>query len=623
MKIKFITTLALLLVLSACAEAPEAPTQSLDQQVAATPPENAPEALSENEKANAFFESAFEQQIARSPEFQTALGRSTNMDKWDDLSEAFANAGLELDKRQLAELQSINKTQLDESTALSYELLEQSLQDGISDFKWRLYDYPINQMFGHHSNVPDLLINLHRVNSVEDAQNYIARLNAVPTYIGQAITGLKKRAENGIVAPKFVFAHIIRDSQNIIVGAPFDSGPDSALWADFKKKIKGLSENQELALSDDSKTALLNAAEQALSNSVKPAYLKLVESLTALEKRATKDDGIWKVPNGSEFYNRALQRTTTTDMTSDQIHELGLSEVARIHDEMRAIKKTVKFAGDLPTFMKYMRDSEDFVYPNTAEGKARYLSEATALIETMKLRLDELFLRKPKADITVKAVEAFREQSAGKAFYQQPSQDGSRPGLYYANLYDMEAMPTYQMEALAYHEGIPGHHMQIAIAQELEDIPLFRKFSRYTAYTEGWGLYSEMVPKEIGFYSDPYSDFGRLAMELWRACRLVVDTGIHDKKWTRQQGIDYYVSNTPNAVSDAVKMVERHIVMPSQATAYKVGMLKIWQLREEAKQQLGDKFNLPEFHDQILKYGALPLNVVERKVHAWVESKGV
>jgi len=267
-----------------------------------------------------------------------------------------------------------------------------------------------------------------------------------------------------------------------------------------------------------------------------------------------------------------------------------------------------------------MRDDEQFYYTNDQQGRDRYLREATALIDAMKERLDELFITKPKADLNVKAVEAFREQSAGKAFYQRPSEDGSRPGLYYANLYDMKAMPTYQMEALAYHEGVPGHHMQLAIAQELKNVPKFRKFARYTAYTEGWGLYSEYSPKESGMYSDPYSDFGRLAMELWRACRLVVDTGIHAKKWTREQGIEYYTKNTPNAVSDAVKMVERHIVMPSQATAYKIGMLKILELREMAKIKLGDRFDIRGFHDEILKHGPLPLNVLENKVNAWVES---
>ena len=280
---------------------------------------------------------------------------------------------------------------------------------------------------------------------------------------------------------------------------------------------------------------------------------------------------VWKFPNGEAYFNNALKRTTTTELTAKEIHEIGLNEVARIHNEMREIKEKVGFKGDLQAFMAFMKSDKQFYLPETDEGKQKYLDDAVAMIDNMKSRLDELFIVKPKADLKVKRVESFREKAAGKAFYQQPAPDGSRPGIYYANLYDMSAMPTYQMEALAYHEGVPGHHMQIAIAQELEDMPKFRKFGGYTAYIEGWGLYSELVPKEMGLYEDPYSDFGRLAMELWRACRLVVDTGIHAMQWTRQEGIDYYVNNTPNATSDAVKMVERHIVMPSQATAYKIG----------------------------------------------------
>ena len=239
----------------------------------------------------------------------------------------------------------------------------------------------------------------------------------------------------------------------------------------------------------------------------------------------------------------------------------------------------------------------------------------------MKGDLPKLFNTFPKADMEVKAVEAFREKSAGKAFYSRPAPDGSRPGIYYANLYSMADMPTYQLEALAFHEGIPGHHMQIAIAQELEGIPSFRKYGGYTAYSEGWGLYSELVPKELGYYSDPYSDFGRLAMEIWRAARLVVDTGLHDKQWTREQAIQYLMDNTPNPQGDCEKAIERYIVMPGQATAYKIGMLKIVELRERARTQLGDQFDIREFHDIVLRDGAVPLAVLEETVDAWLESK--
>lgn len=308
-------------------------------------------------------------------------------------------------------------------------------------------------------------------------------------------------------------------------------------------------------------------------------------------------------------------------MSADTIHQLGLDEVARIHGEMRAIMDKVGFKGDLKAFFEFMRQNEGFYFPDNDAGRRAYLREATALIDNMNSRLDEVFKVKPKAPLIVKQVEAFREKSAGKAFYNQPSADGSRPGTYYANLYDIMAMPKYQMEALAYHEGIPGHHMQIAIAQELEGLPSFRRFGSYTAYIEGWGLYSEYFPKEMGLYSDPYSDFGRLAMELWRSCRLVVDTGIHAKKWTREQAIAYYMDNTPNAESDAVKMVERHIVMPSQATAYKVGMNKILALRAYAKEVLGERFDIRAFHTLVLQNGPLPLDVLEQEVKDWVAAQ--
>ncbi|WP_065979688.1 DUF885 domain-containing protein [Pseudoalteromonas lipolytica] len=589
--------------------------QQMQEQPTPAPTVQTQPVQSEIDKANAFFEDTFNRDVMKSPVYQTYMGIKKDYDKWDDGSEERVLADFEQTKADLVALKAINRELLDDATKVSYDLKKQALENEIADFKWRHYNYPVNQMFGVHSMIPAFLINQHQIADVSDAKAYISRLNGVTMVIDQLIKDLDVRADKGIIAPKFVFPHVIDSSKNILHGAPFDTGEDSTLLADFKRKVAALE------ISESEKSALINDAEKALKAAVKPSYTKLINYLAQLEKRADERDGAWKFPDGETFYNNALARTTTTDLTAKEIHSIGLAEVARIHDEMRAIKEKVGFDGDLKAFMQFMKTDKQFYYPNTAEGKQRYLDEATALIDNMKSRLDELFIVKPKADLKVKAVEAFREKAAGKAFYQQPAPDGSRPGIYYANLYDMEAMPTYQMEALAYHEGIPGHHMQIAIAQELEGVPKFRKFGGYTAYVEGWGLYSELVPKEMGLYEDPYSDFGRLAMELWRACRLVVDTGIHAMKWTRQQGIDYYVNNTPNATSDGVKMVERHIVMPSQATAYKVGMLKILELREAAKEQLGDKFDIREFHDVVLKNGAVPLNVLEKFVDQWVAKK--
>lgn len=566
---------------------------------------------------NAYFDVEFEKDVADSPMMQTRLGRKTDYGKWDDFSTQKYVEDLEKAKKRLDYLDNkVEEVALDESTMLSYRLAKQRLKDEIADYDYRFYDYPINQMHGYHAELPAFLINMHRIDSVADAEAYIERLNGLPKVMEQIVEGLKVREQNGILPPKFVFEKVIEDSKNVIEGKPFtNSNEASTLLEDFKTKVK------KLQLPDDKQLALINKAENALNTSVRKAYENLIATLEDQQQRATTDHGAWKFPKGEDYYNNRLQRITTTSLKANEIHEIGLSEVARIHREMEEIMKQVNFKGSLQDFFEFMRTDKQFYYPNTPEGKKRYLAEATGLINTMKGQLDALFITKPKADIVVKAVEAFREKSAGKAFYQQPAIDGSRPGTYYANLYDMNAMPIYQMEALAYHEGIPGHHMQIAIAQELDSIPMFRKFSFYTAYVEGWGLYSELVPKEIGFYKDPYSDFGRLAMELWRSCRLVVDTGIHAKKWTREEGINYYKENTPNAESDCVKMVERHIVMPGQATAYKIGMNKIVELREEAKDQLGEQFDIREFHDVVLTNGAVPLNILEEMVQDWVQSK--
>ncbi|PWF61403.1 DUF885 domain-containing protein [Shewanella sp. BC20] len=586
------------------------PTLSDSHHVAST----SVAAQSESEKANALFETIFMENIMASPIAQTYMGIKQDYDKWDDIGDEADARELARTKKQLAEVNQLDASKLDPQTRLSLTLLTQNLNNNIKDYQWRYHNYPVNQMHGGHSMIASFLINQHQITDVSDAKAYISRLNGVPKRLNQLQQALEIRADKGIIAPKFVFGYVISDSQNIIKGAPFDKGEDSALLADFRKKVNALS------ISETEKAQLIADAEKALVSQVEPAYKTLIAYIKTLEAKADTRDGVWKLPDGEAFYNNALARTTTTHMTADEIHQLGLAEVERIHNEMRAIMKKVNFNGTLQEFFTFMRDDPQFYYPNTAEGKAAYLADATKLIDNMRSRLDEVFKVKPKAAMIVKQVEAFREKSAGKAFYEQPAPDGSRPGSYYANLYDMKAMPKYQMEALAYHEGIPGHHMQIAISQELKDIPKFRKFGGYTAYIEGWGLYSESFPKEMGLYADPYSDFGRLAMELWRACRLVVDTGIHAKKWTREQGIAYYVDNTPNAKSDAKKMVERHIVMPSQATAYKVGMIKLLELRHKAEKQLGDKFDIRDFHTLVLANGALPLDVLEEQVDQWIAS---
>jgi uncharacterized protein (DUF885 family) len=577
------------------------------------------ELAAESKRVNEFFDRKFDENVARHPQFASQLGLRIGYDKWEDLSDASNAEDLAIALRNLAELKSnFNFDAVDRQTQLSWRLFEHGVQLDAEAFRFRFHNYPVNQMYGWHSSTPTFLMNIHRVDSVQDAEAYIARLNGVDEQADQVIKNLQVRAEKGIIAPKFVYPLVLDASRKVIQGRPFDdSENDSALLADFTKKVTALKD-----VDQPTRDRLMAAAKEALTTSFRPAYEKLIAYLETLEKSAPAEGGAWQFPDGRVFYEMALRRTTTTNLSADEIHDIGLKEVARIHGEMREIMKKVKFKGDLQAFFKFMRTDPQFYLPDTDEGRAEYLKQATQIIDTMRGRLDELFITKPKADVVVKAVEKFREKSAGKAFYQRPAPDGSRPGMFYVNLADMKSTPTYELEGLAYHEGIPGHHMQIAIAQELQGLPKFRTLgSHFTAYSEGWGLYTELIPKEMGLYQDPYSDFGRLALELWRAARLVVDTGLHHKRWTRQQAIDYLITNTPNAPEDCVEAINRYIVSPSQATAYKIGMLKIVELREKAKKALGAKFDIRQFHDVVLTSGPVPLDVLEELVDRWIKSR--
>lgn len=564
-----------------------------------------------------WLDAEFEEEVMASPMFQTELGRKTNYGQWDDISSDAKTALLERNKERLQYLNNdVDTAALNANAKLSYALYKLNMENEIEDHEYRFYDYPVNQMFGLHAEIPSFLINKHRIDSLADAKAYIERLKNIQPLFKELVNQLSIRESNQIIPPKFVLGRVLEDSRNILKGKPYEKSVErTPLLEDFVTKIDAIE------LTDEERKKLISEAETALIENVKPAYDELIAFVENQQQRATTDDGVWKFPHGEEYYQVMLQRSTTTSMTADEIHQFGLDEVARIHREMEAIMKEVNFDGSLQDFFAFTRTDEQFYYEDSQAGREQYLADAKKLIDDMRLRLDELFLTKPEADIVVKQVEPFREKSAGKAFYNQPAADGSRPGIYYANLYDIKAMPKYQMEALAYHEGIPGHHMQIAIAQELQDVPDFRKFTFYTPYVEGWGLYCELIPKEMGFYKDPYSDFGRLAAELWRACRLVVDTGIHSKKWTREEGIAYYIDNTPNAESDCIKMVERHIVMPGQATAYKIGMQKILDLRKKAQTELAENFDIKEFHDVVLTNGSVPLSVLEELVDQYIASK--
>jgi uncharacterized protein (DUF885 family) len=453
---------------------------------------------------------------------------------------------------------------------------------------------------------------------------YINRIREAGRALRQLIEVSKRNATEGVRPPRFAFDFVIDESTKIVTGAPFDeSGTDSAVWADAKGKIASLQKNG--AIDQARATKMLDEARAALVGPFRGAYLDLIAwQKEDRSKAPEKAAGVSALPRGSAYYNERLANQTTTTMTADEIHRVGLAEVARLRQEMEAIRKEVGFAGDLKAFFAELRDNKDdprYFYPDTDEGRNAYLRDAIAAIDKIKAVLPKYFALLPKADIVVKRVEPFREQPGAAQHYFPSTPDGARPGIYYAHLSDMKAMPKSELEVVAYHEGLPGHHMQIAIAQELSGVPTFRRQARFTAYSEGWGLYAEWLAREMpGTYEDAYSRFGRLGSEMWRAIRLVVDTGLHAKGWSQQQAVDYFLENSATTEAQAESEVRRYLVLPGQATSYKIGMLKIQELRRKAETALGDRFDIRAFHDTILGGGALPLTILEKRVDRWIAS---
>ncbi len=567
----------------------------------------------ESQRLNDWFTARYEEQLARSPMSQTYLGLKDNHDKLDDISQTAIDEEAALTQNWVDEMRrEFDIDRLDEQSRLSYRLFEAQAESDLATHAVSQNDYVFTHMFGPHSGTPSFLINYQSVDSVEDARAYISRLKAVQPYLGQAQERAEAQYAAGVSMPKFVYGNVASASKNVITGAPFSEGEDSPLWADVKGKFA------ELDIPQAEKDTLLDEAEAALLGSVQPAYLSLINMFETQGAEASTDDGAWKLPNADEYYSARLKFYTTTDLTADEIHEIGLSEVARIQGEMQEIMDRVGFEGSLRDFFDFLREDEQFTFPETDDGREAYMAEATDIIDDMRERLDTLFITKPKADMVVKRVEPFREDTAFGAFYNRPAPDGSRPGTYYINLKSMKDQPKFLMQALAYHEGIPGHHMQIAIAQELEGLPKFRTLGGHTPFIEGWALYSEAIPKELGLYTDPYKEFGQLGMEIFRAARLVVDTGIHSKKWDREKAVQYYLDNIPNPEGDVRAEIDRYIVWPGQATAYMIGKLKIVELRERAETELGDAFDIREFHDVVLANGSVPLDVLEELVEDYI-----
>jgi uncharacterized protein (DUF885 family) len=613
-----IVALALAGILAGCGQ--PADTQSPNQSAAAEQ-QTKQSQQSETQRLNAWFEEKYQQQLQQSPMQMTFLGQKDRYGEIDDMS-------IEAEQEQLAWLKgtvdelksSFDYDKLSNEAKTSYDVWVYQYEQAKRNAEFRQYDYVFDQMRGAHTFMPQFLLNFHRVDTKADMDAYISRLGEGARALEQLLVRAEKQVEQGIRAPRFAYELIIEESEKVITGAPFTEGEDSAFMADANKKIDGLLA-QEL-IDQQTAEALRTEAADVLYKRVMPVYEQIIGFFESdIENTPEVATGMHRFDGGIEFYNAMLKNYTTTDMTADEIHQLGLTEVERLNNEMLKIKEQVGFDGDLQEFFTFIRTDEQFFYPDTDEGAQMYIEDSKKYLAFINERLPDYFGILPKADLVVKRVESFREQDGAAQHYYPGTPDGSRPGIYYAHLSDMTAMPKNEMEAIAYHEGNPGHHMQISIAQELDSVPEFRTQAGFTVYSEGWGLYSEQLAKEMGAYQNPYSDFGRLITEIWRAVRLVVDTGMHAKGWTEEDAVKYFEEYTPIAEGAVRSEVRRYLVMPGQATAYKIGMIKILELREKAKQALGDKFDIRGFHDTVLGGGALPLHILERRVDQWIASQ--
>ncbi|HAT41555.1 MAG TPA: DUF885 domain-containing protein [Rheinheimera sp.] len=613
-----LVALSIAALLAGCSPA----DKKTETQAAAAPvaAQTAP-AESESQRLNKWFDTKYEEQLMMSPIGLTFLGRKERNGDIDDMTEEAEDKNLAWVGKTVEELKAnFDYNQLDLETKTSYDLWIYQYEEALEASKFRENGYVFTQMNGVHAMLPQILINFHKVEEKADMEAYIKRIGGIATAIGQLQQRAEKQAKLGIRPPKFAYDGVITQVNNLLTGAPFtDSDKDAPLWADAKAKIDALKKADKI--DDAAVQQLTESAKQALVNQFKPAYSQLSEYLVKEKPNAADNaTGVSSQPNGVAYYNLRLKQSTTTDLTAEQIHELGLKEVERLTGEMNAIKDKVGFKGDLKAFFKFIKTDPQFFYPDTDEGRLAYIKDADAYIRQIEQKLPQYFGILPKAPLVVKRVEAFREQPGAAQHYFPGTPDGKRPGIYYAHLSDMKQMPKNEMEAIAYHEGLPGHHMQISIAQELTAVPKFRTQAGFTAYAEGWGLYSELLSKEMGQYENPYSDFGRLITEMWRAIRLVVDTGMHAKGWTEQQGVQFFLDHSPVAEGAVRSEVQRYLVWPGQATAYKVGMLKILEMRAKAKRELGDQFDIRGFHDTILGGGALPMKVLAQRVDNWIAS---
>lgn len=567
-----------------------------------------------------FYDREFIKLALSSPETVTYLGipilYDLTKDEWDDVSDAHQWSDFQRLKKSYATLQDYDFGSQSDANKLNTKILAWYLKSGLDREAFFYHDYPLNQMSGVQSAMPTLLVSNHKLKSKGDITAYIARLSGFETKFNQVLEGLKIREQKGIRPPKFVIKRVLDEMKGFISGGV----TKNTLYTNFTEKIAKID-----GLSTEEKASYSKQVADKIQTSVLGAYQKLIAFNEGLYAKATTDDGVWKLPNGDAYYRYQLRTNTTTDLRPEEVHQIGLREVNRIEKEMWAIltsegyTDTTKSIGPI---MQGLSKEERFLFPETPEGKNRVLAEYARIINVASNELDAAFDIRPKATISVERTPAFKEAGEARGRYNLPAMDGSKGGVFVANLRKVSEHPKYGMKTLAYHEGIPGHHFQLGIQTELKGLPIFRTIIPFTAYTEGWALYSEQLAYELGFYkNDPFGNLGRLQAEMFRAVRLVVDTGIHYKRWTREQAIDYMIANTGISDGEVTTEVERYIVWPGQACAYKIGMMKILALREKAKQELGPKFDLKQFHRVVLANGAVPMSILEENINTYIQQK--
>jgi uncharacterized protein (DUF885 family) len=569
---------------------------------------------------NLFFARTMIQVMSESPELLSSLrvleplGITGHNAKLDDESLAAGDRFMAQMRDAYATLQRYDDEDLSDADLMSKRIAATMLGVVVEGEKFRFHTFPVNQLFGVQSGFPSFMESTHQVHSVGDAEDYVSRLNAVGVQFDQVLEGLRKRGELGIHPPQFVVTKVLEEMRAFVATPP----EEGILMVALLDKMR------EAQLPEADQSRIAQAARTAIVDTVYPAYGRLIDHFVAIDDKVDGNYGAWSLPDGDAYYRLALRLMTTTDYDPQYIHQLGRDEVDRIQSEILDILATEGWnvSGGFTAAIGELAEHPDFYYSDSTEGRDQILADYKALIEEVNGRMEPWFGTIPEAAVDVKRVPEFKEKTSPGAYYQPAPMDGSQPGVFYANLYDIKATPTYGMRTLTYHEAVPGHHYQLSVQREQKDLPFFRRLMPFPAYSEGWALYAERVAWEMGLLEDPYDNIGRLQAELFRAVRLVVDTGIHAMRWSREEAIDYMLANTGMAESDVVAEIERYFVMPGQATSYKVGMTKILELRALAENELGDRFDIREFHDVLLLGGSMPLDILEQRVREWIAARG-